>query len=84
MLILLRSVGSKGVIIYLTSSDDFALEAYGVHAARYLLKPVSEKDFFVRNDLCTRRKLLYSAICLISSSNDFRMKILLTVSPSVE
>lgn len=43
---LLRSVGSKGVIIYLTSSDDFALEAYGVHAARYLLKPVSEKDFF--------------------------------------
>ncbi len=36
----------RGVIIYLTSSDDFALEAYGVHAARYLLKPVSEKDFF--------------------------------------
>lgn len=43
---LLREVGSKSVIIYLTSSDDFALEAYGVHAARYLLKPVSEKDFF--------------------------------------
>ena len=43
---LLRRVGSEGVIIYLTSSDDFALEAYGVHAARYLLKPVSEKDFF--------------------------------------
>lgn len=47
---LLRSVGSKGVIIYLTSSDDFALEAYGVHAARYLLKPVSEKDFFEAMD----------------------------------
>ncbi len=47
---LLRTVGSKGVIIYLTSSDDFALEAYGVHAARYLLKPVSEKDFFEAMD----------------------------------
>lgn len=47
---LLRSVGSKGIIIYLTSSDDFALEAYGVHAARYLLKPVSEKDFFEAMD----------------------------------
>lgn len=47
---LLRTVGSKSVIIYLTSSDDFALEAYGVHAARYLLKPVSETDFFEAMD----------------------------------
>lgn len=38
------------VIIYITSSDDFALEAYRVHAARYLLKPVREEEFFEAMD----------------------------------
>lgn len=42
---LIRKAGSDGVIIYITSSDDYALEAYGVHAARYLLKPVSAENF---------------------------------------
>lgn len=41
-----RKFSSKNVIIYITSSDDFALEAYRVYAARYLLKPVREEDFF--------------------------------------
>ncbi|MDE7020292.1 MAG: response regulator, partial [Lachnospiraceae bacterium] len=35
----------KSVVIYITSSNEFALEAYGVHAARYLLKPVSDAVF---------------------------------------
>lgn len=35
----------KCVVIYMTSSDEFALEAYSVHAVRYLLKPVSEEVF---------------------------------------
>ncbi len=43
---LIRQADGDGVIIYITSSDDYALEAYGVHAARYLLKPVSEETFF--------------------------------------
>lgn len=38
---LLRKLGSESVVIYITSSDDFALESYQVHAVRYLLKPVS-------------------------------------------
>ena len=42
---MLRSSGKKHVIIYVTSSDDFALDAYRVHAARYLIKPVREADF---------------------------------------
>ena len=41
-----RKVGRENVIIYVTSSNDFALEAYGVHAVRYLVKPVSEEKFF--------------------------------------
>lgn len=35
----------KCVVIYITSSDEFAFEAYGVHAVRYLLKPVSQAVF---------------------------------------
>lgn len=42
----LRKTGSDSVVICITSSDDFALDAYQVHAARYLLKPVREPDFF--------------------------------------
>ena len=43
---LIRKADGDGVIIYISSSDDYAMEAYGVHAARYLLKPVSEENFF--------------------------------------
>ena len=46
---LLDKVG-KSVIVYITSSDDFALEAYGVHAVRYLVKPVREEIFFEAMD----------------------------------
>lgn len=61
---LIRKVGSEGVIIYITSSDDFALEAYGVHAVRYLVKPVSEENFFEAMDAArsytrVKRRLLF-------------------------
>lgn len=42
----IRKTGSDNVIIYITSSEDYALDAYDVHAARYLLKPVSESRLF--------------------------------------
>ena len=43
---LLHRSGAQSPIIYVTSSDDFALDAYGVHAVRYLLKPVREDLLF--------------------------------------
>lgn len=42
----IRKCGCESIIIYLTSSDDYALDAYGVHAIRYLLKPIREESFF--------------------------------------
>lgn len=54
---LIRSMDARSVIIYITSSDDFALEAYGVRAVRYLLKPVQADLFFEAMDYavsCTR------------------------------
>lgn len=42
----LRDAGCRDVIIYITSSVDYALDAWNVHAARYLLKPLIKADFF--------------------------------------
>lgn len=38
--------GGENVIIYITSSDDYALDAYGVRAVRYLLKPIDKEALF--------------------------------------
>ena len=46
----LRSRGVKSPIIFLTSSTDHALEAFGVDATHYLLKPYSEENFYVGMD----------------------------------
>ncbi len=43
---LIRRTGGQSVIIYITSSDEYALEAYHVRAVRYLLKPIREELFF--------------------------------------
>lgn len=42
----LRNLGNESAIIYITTSDDFALGAYNVHAIRYLLKPISQEKLF--------------------------------------
>ena len=42
----IRIAGCDSVIIYVTSSEDYALDAYGVHAVRYLLKPNDENKLF--------------------------------------
>jgi DNA-binding LytR/AlgR family response regulator len=46
----LRSRGVKSPIIFLTSSGDHALEAFGVDATHYLLKPYSKDNFFIGMD----------------------------------
>ena len=46
----LRSNGVKSPIIFLTSSPDHALEAFGVDATHYLLKPYSQEEFYVAMD----------------------------------
>lgn len=42
----LRYMGNEGMIVFLTTSKEHALEAFGVDAAQYLVKPVSEKRLF--------------------------------------
>lgn len=42
----IRKSGNENAIIYITSSDEYALDAYDVHAIRYLLKPVRKGQLF--------------------------------------
>lgn len=61
----IRRTGRENVIVYITSSDDFAFQAYGVRAIRYLLKPVSEEQFFEALDYAlsltkAEKELIYS------------------------
>lgn len=42
----LRDMGNKSQIVFITTSEEHALEAYRVQAAQYLVKPVEEEDLF--------------------------------------
>ncbi len=42
----LREQNDDGLIIYLTSSPDFAVESYNANALHYLLKPIDSSQFF--------------------------------------
>ena len=42
----LREMGNKSRIIFLTTSEQHAVEAFRVEAAQYLVKPVSQEELF--------------------------------------
>lgn len=46
----IRKKSEESIIIYITASDGFALDAYNIFAIRYLLKPVEENRFFEAMD----------------------------------
>lgn len=55
----LRERGDAGMILYLTTSPDFALDSYRVEALNYLLKPVDKNKFFQILDKAYRSFSLY-------------------------
>ncbi|MCI8628477.1 MAG: response regulator transcription factor [Firmicutes bacterium] len=42
----LRQIGFENNIVFITTSKDHALEAYGVNAIQYLVKPLKEQQLF--------------------------------------
>lgn len=67
---LIRTSGSESIIIYITSSEDFALDAYNVHALRYLLKPIEENKLFEALDYAlSYTKLKADSLCLIKTKD---------------
>lgn len=57
----LRSFGFDGKIIYLTSSEEYSLDAFRVKAFDYLIKPINDETFF---------KALDEAVEAVSEKND--------------
>lgn len=51
----IREDDPDAVIIYLTSSPDYAVDSYGVQATGYLLKPVERGAFFAQLDRVMER-----------------------------
>lgn len=46
----LRDAGMEGKIIYLTSSEEYALDSFRVRAFDYILKPISKESFYKTMD----------------------------------
>ena len=42
----IRKNNALSIIIYISTSDAFAMDAYNIHALRYLLKPIKENNLF--------------------------------------
>lgn len=51
----LRQMNIQSPLIFLTTSEEHALEAFGVNAAQYLVKPLRRETFFAAIDLVCRR-----------------------------
>lgn len=51
----LRENGYEGIIIFQSSSAEYAVEAFQVDAIQYLLKPVSQEQLFAAVDRAVRK-----------------------------
>ncbi len=70
----LRRHGDEGMILYLTTSPDFAVDSYTVEAFHYLLKPVDAASFFRCMDKAADRFVqLQKDVFAIKTSNSVRM-----------
>lgn len=67
---LIKSSGNGSVVIFITASEDYALDAYEVHAARYLLKPISENKLFEALDYAmSYTKAKTESVCLVKTKS---------------
>lgn len=67
---ILRNNGVQGIIVFLTFSKDFALEAFQVKAFSYLLKPLDPKDLFDLLDDCMERQPVPKSISVALSDGN--------------
>ena len=69
----LRSRDIKSPVIFLTSSTDHALEAFGVDATHYLLKPYTKESFHVAMDKAMRSITSHQADSIVLKvDNEYR------------
>lgn len=80
----IRTFNTAVPILFLTSSPEFAVESYTVHAANYLLKPISRESLFsALNDISAQQKADRKNYIIVKSNIGVR-KILLSQLVYVE
>lgn len=65
---ILRKSGCKAGLIFVTTSDDHAIDSYDVDALYYLKKPYTKERFLAAMDKC-RQIFLLNAACFTGSIN---------------
>lgn len=68
----IRKQNERAIIIYLTSSVDYALQAFGVFAQRYLLKPIKQKEFYEAMNFAVEQTLQKQKILHINTADGIR------------
>lgn len=71
----LRDMGSEAKLIFLTSSREYALEAFDVDAACYLVKPVSEDKLFSKLDRFLEETEQAQRKCILLKKDGSIMKV---------
>lgn len=71
----IRKIWNRSEIIFLTVSPEYAIEAFGVRASGYLLKPVAENDFNEIVSVCMERIFSYKEKSIMLKTNDGIRKI---------
>ena len=66
----LRDMGDRCQIIFLTTSRDYAVDAFSLDAAHYLVKPYSEKDFFTALDKVMDKLAMKNGVYVTLKSTD--------------
>lgn len=70
----LRQRGDTGLLIYLTTSPDFALDSYRVNAFDYLLKPIDQTLFFQSFEkACRSFSQLMQEVLQVKTADSIRM-----------
>lgn len=71
----LREAGVEGKIIYLTSSEEYALDSFKVRAFHYLLKPIEHNSFFEVMDEAVSSILLKKDKSLIIKTRENNARV---------
>lgn len=66
----IRQYAEQSIIIYVTSSPEFALGAFGIYASGYLLKPVSPRLFAECMDRAVKRVSWRQDVTLVVKSRE--------------
>lgn len=65
----IRNAGRELPILFLTSSPEFAVESYRIHAEDYLLKPIQRDDLFAAFDRLFEKTLREENFLLLKTRN---------------